>query len=193
MTTRSLCLIRRAAAIGLLAPFLLCGVTIKECPRKRVTPESYTWDFPAEANRLFSRLQFQSQALIDTAGRLAATGPGPSDVSWHMHANRLREAKKQVNEMNGILCRLAIIKPAVEPWQAKLIERAHKQAVLAAVHVDAAIKYLDGNRLRIENGAAPTYYRQIDAVETNARNLKDSLDAYTALASARNRVSDLGS
>lgn len=60
MTTRSLYFVTRAAAVGLLAPFLLCGVTINECPRRQVTPASYTWDFPAEANRLFSRLEFQS-------------------------------------------------------------------------------------------------------------------------------------
>jgi hypothetical protein len=176
----------QTVTIGLLAPFFLLGaVTVKECPRGKATSASYTWDFAAEANNLFDQFKFHNQSLIDMSDSLATASPGRS---WKMHAWRLEEAKRNVNEMNEILCRLGIIKPAVEPWQAKLIDRLSEDAVLAAIHVEAAIEYLNNNQTHVENALAPVYLQHLEAVSTSAHDLQNRLEAYKTLASAQKRV-----
>lgn len=177
--------------IGVLAPFLLGAVTVNECPKEKPTPASYTWNFTAEANRLFEQFENYSQSLIDTTDRLALVSQGPSNLSWRMHAQHLREAKADVNDMNEILCRLQTIRSAVEPWQAKLIDRIRKDTVLSAIHVGGAIEYLNDHHARIEDVGSPVYHQHIDVLYTSAQDLNNMVDAYTNLASAQARVQSM--
>jgi hypothetical protein len=185
--------VMRTAVIGLLAPFSLWAVTINKCPKGEPTPASYTWDFVGEANNLFDQLDFQDQKLMRTTDALLAMTWRPGEMSWQSHAWRLTQAKYEVNQMAEILCRLETIRSAVEPWQMRLIDRLHDKAVLSAVHVEAAINYLNDNKTRIDDIGSPVYNEHIRAVYDNARALDHNLDRYTALARAEKRVRDLES
>lgn len=182
----------RFAAIGLLAPSFVWAVSVNSCSAVGSSTDSME-SASERASEIFEEVAYHNAAVATASDHLAAIGAFPSDVSWKAHATRLTTAKENVNAISGLYCELEGLKPEVEPWQARLIDEIRQGAVTGVVHVEAAIDLLNENPARIEATGQPAYHAQVAAVYDNAKLLEEKLDAYTMLADARQRVSEIES
>ena len=125
-------------------PVTSMAATVGSCVPGKATPESYTWDFKAEASRLLDQVRVDAMKARSRADKLEQFDMEPT-ISWHSHARQLTVIKQEVNDMGRKLCRLEQIRRVVAPWQQQTIDRIAPQIKLMADSAEDAIVFLNRN------------------------------------------------
>jgi hypothetical protein len=133
---------------------------MQKCPCQNVTPASYTWNFSAEANRIFQSIQSEAQQALIDADNLDAYARD-NEVDWEIQGARLDALREEVNDMSPQLCRLETIRRVVQPWQQKEIDRIKADMLLMA----------DNTRDAIAVGSAHPNALWLQAFQESASNL----------------------
>ena len=136
----------RSFLTGCLCAAMLCyavpgtAAEMQKCPCQAVTPASYTWDFSAEADRIFRAIQSEAKQTLDQADQFQAYAQNES-LDWQIEGAWLDNIKAEVNDMGAKLCRLSTIRRVVKPWQQQEIDRIKADILLMADNTQYAIAF----------------------------------------------------
>lgn len=150
-------------------------------------PESYTWDFQAEASDLLGEVNGLAGKVYREAETLQSFARNPS-MSRESHGAQLNTMREHVNDLGTRLARLQEIKHVTAPWQQQAINRVQPLAANVAAHTEAAIVHLN------ENGNylfAPSYQEHVTEAMDQASELKNNVGNFLAYNSAQQRLDRL--
>ena len=146
---------------------------MRKCTCQAVTPASYTWDFPAEANTIFQAIQSDAQKALDTADKMSTYAADTADPDWTIQGIQLGIIRGEVNDMGARLCRLSTIRRVVKPWQQKEIDRVTADILLMADNIQDAIVFLNAHEGELW---LPAYEHYASNIYFNAHDLARSVD-----------------
>lgn len=138
---------------------------VRACPVPKPNV-SYTWDFKAEANNIFDKIQSDAQEAVDHADTLDT--PGYGYLSWETEGAQLNDVREDINDIGVKLCRLEAIRRVVSPWQQQVIDGIKGTALLMATNAENAILFLNGHQKGLW---VPTYRGDLDNLYQEAANL----------------------
>lgn len=150
-------------------------------------PESYNWDFQAEASDLLGEIHGLAGQLHREAETLQSFTRNAS-TSRESHAVQLNQMREHVNDVGTRLARLQEIKHVAAPWQQQAINRLQPLAANVAEHTEAAIVHLN------ENGnylLAPSYQEHLTEAMNQGSELKKNAGNFLAYNNAQQRLDRL--
>jgi len=156
----------------LLGPSLLMAITVKECPIRPATPESYKWNFPKETSGLFQEMMQRADDVKNDAEQLQILQSDVGEMggmSWQGEAPLLEETVKDVNSMNEMLCRLRQIERVDRPWQQHAINRMAPKLVELASYTQASMDYLNSHHDYLFD---PAYNTDINGIYLRAKQVR---------------------
>ena len=178
-----------ALCAGTLAalPVAAFAAEPQACTASRPAALSYHHNYQKEANDLLQDIRTQaSQAQRQAADLRTFARTGQED--WQAHAFKLHHVRIEVNDMGKELCRLDVIRPALEPWQQNAIDRIAPHIQLVADNAQDAIVFLNAHE---SNMWQPTYrlyvrnlYRQAHQISHTVKNVESYASAQTNHARA---------
>jgi len=180
-------ILSRLVLLGFLALPVLWADP-KMCVREAPIPESYTWNFPAEAVERFDELRAGSREVMDRAAKLDAFTRHPRLMGWESHAIELDQVRFHINDMGETLCRLQTIRHVLEPWQQKAVDRITPRLAALADQTEAAIEYLRENQTYL---ADPAYADYFDQIYEGSRDLREATTRYVDYAETTSEVERL--
>jgi len=130
------------------AALLLPAATKSEnrsCALGTPTAQSYTWNFPSEAQELLSDIASDAREARIHTDNLDRFALDPY-ISWQSHAIELDAVRDAVNDMGTKLCRLETIRRVALPWEKKAIDEAAPLIAEMASETEAAITYLNDHQ-----------------------------------------------
>jgi hypothetical protein len=163
------------------------AVTVHKCVPGQPTVASYTWDFKAEANRLFQAVQSDADQARYHADQLD-TFARDSSLSWDSNEEQLQALKQEVNDMGRKLCRLETIRRVVAPWQQAEIDRIATTVRLMADNTEDAIRF--GNTHQ-EDLWLPVYTKYADNLYAQSCTLANSTENAVTYARLSNELRNL--
>lgn len=181
-----------ALALGLCAPVAhgampAAGAARAQTEAGALPPESYTWDFQAEASELLAEVHGLASALSREADALQSFARNPR-MSRESHAVRLDQMREHINDAGARLARLQEIKHVTAPWQQSAISRLHPIAANVAEHTEAAIVHLNENPSYL---FAPSYQEHLAEAAAQADELKNTAGDFLAYNNAQQRLDRL--
>jgi len=157
-------------ALALLSATSL-GAGTKLCPvPEPATPESYTWDFNAEAAQKVADFGHEAMEIKARAAILQALARFPGLYSPESHAFELMAIRESVNRMGNELCRLLEIQRVLAPGQQETIDGVKVALTALATDTEAAIVHFAGRR-HLMNLASNQYISYIDGMYRQANEL----------------------
>lgn len=147
-------------------------------------PESYTWDFQAEASELLGEIHGLATALHREAGTLQSFARN-SKMSRESHVAQLDLMRSHINDAGTRLARLQQIKHVTAPWQQSAISRLHPIAANVAEHTEAAINHVNENPSYL---FAPSYQEHLAEAVEQAGALKNTAGNFLAYNNAQQRL-----
>lgn len=148
------------------------------CVAGKPTPESYTWNFRAEASQLLNDIQADAVHAQQHADKLE-TYASQLQISWQAHGEQLDAIRAEVNDMGQKLCRLETIRRVVAPWQQTAIKRAAKLVQLMADNTQDAIQFVDNHQGNLWMSPYPRYAANL---YQDSKQLDHSLRTYEEFA-----------
>lgn len=158
------------------------------CTPAAPTAASYTWNFSREASQLLGGIQADAAKLQDHASTLNSFDMNP-ELSWESHADQLMSVRREVNDMGSKLCRLEVIRTAVQPWQRTAIDRVAPTVRLLADNAQDALVYVNANQ---GNFWTPVYRKYTQNLYAEASTLSHSVKSFEEYAKARREDTLLG-
>jgi hypothetical protein len=158
------------------------------CPMGPPTAASYTWNFPKEASGLLVQMKTDAMRVRYIADQLGGLDRDSSGNFWQADAILLSSARKRVNAMDGMLCRLETIRRVSAPWEKQAISRIAPSVVELSDTTQAAIDYLDQNQ---EGLIFPAYTDQAEIMYNKADRIVNFVDQYDKNLSERNEAHTL--
>jgi len=140
------------SAVALLLPGAT-GSMNRSCALGPPTAQSYTWNFPREAQGLLKEVVSEAREVRQNADTLQRMTTDP-DIDWEPQAMELNQIRGAINEMGTRLCRLESIRRVASPWEQKAIDADAPLIAEMANEAQAAITYLNDNHHDLFN---PTY------------------------------------
>ncbi len=159
------------------AALLLPAATKSEnrsCALGTVTAESYTWNFPSEAQGLLSDIALDARVArshADTLDRIAMV----PDAGWELDGAELDAVRDAVNDMGTKLCRLETIRRVSTPWEQKAINEAAPLIAEMANETQAAIMFLNDHQ---SNVVGMTYEGYTDGLYQRSDKLANQMDEF---------------
>jgi hypothetical protein len=117
----------------------------RSCALGTPTAQSYTWNFPSEAQELLSDIASDAREARIHTDNLDRFAIDPN-VSWESHAVELNAVRDAVNDMGTKLCRLETIRRVALPWEKKAIDEAAPLITIMANETQAAIMFLNDHQ-----------------------------------------------
>lgn len=178
-----------ALALGLGAPAARGAMPAASAARAAaeeaaLPPESYTWDFQAEASELLGEINSLAAALHREAGTLESYARN-SKMSRESHVAQLDLMRSHINDAGTRLARLQQIKHVTAPWQQSAISRLHPIAANVAEHTEAAINHVNENPSYL---FAPSYQEHLAEAAEQAGELKNTAGNFLAYNNAQQRL-----
>ena len=127
------------AAVGVCAFAASSGQT-NACVAGPVTPQSYTWNFKQEADRIFADIQSDTEQAAEDSTTLQQVVRDP-DVDWQVEGVPLNDIRDEVNDIGMKVCRLETIRRVLDPWQQKAVDGIAGSAAEIADNTEAAIDF----------------------------------------------------
>jgi hypothetical protein len=150
-----------------------------KCSCQSVTPASYTWNFSAEANRIFTAIQPEAEQALTDADYLDADAHD-YELDWQIQAPRLNALRDEINDLSPELCRLETIRRVVKPWQQNEIDRLKAALLLMVNNTTNAIGSMNAHQSALW---LPRYEQSASNLYDDAHDLVTSVD--TAVSQAR--------
>ncbi len=125
----------------------------RSCALGTPTAQSYTWNFPSEAQELLTDIASDAREARIHTDNLDRFAIDPN-ISWQSHAVELNAVRDAVNDMGTKLCRLEMIRRVAVPWEKKAIDEAAPLITEMANEAQAAITFLNDHQ---SNLAGMTY------------------------------------
>ena len=147
------------------------SIEVRSCPIGTPTAQSYTWNFPQEAQALLGGIVAEAHAARSHADTLHRFMSNPQ-ADWQMQALELEQIRTAVNEMGAKLCRLETIRRVVSPWERKAISGAAPLITELANDTESAITYLNTTHTDLFN---PNYTRYGEELYQRSTKLANSL------------------
>jgi hypothetical protein len=169
-----------AAGMAVL-PVSSMAATSQSCAPGKVTSESYTWDFKAEASKLLDGIQADAVQARNRAETIETLNMKP-EISWKVHAEQLTAIKREINDMGRKMCRLEQIRRVVAPWQQQAIDRIAPRVTLMANSAQDAIDFLNANQ---SNFWEPVYQRYTSNMIQDSARIARSVKNFDEYAKAR--------
>lgn len=178
-----------ALALGLLGPVARgaapsAGAARAQAEETALPPESYTWDFQAEASELLGEIHGLATALHREAGTLQSFARN-SKMSRESHVAQLDLMRSHINDAGTRLARLQQIKHVTAPWQQSAISRLHPIAANVAEHTEAAINHVNESPSYL---FAPSYQEHLAEAAEQAGELKNTAGDFLAYNNAQQRL-----
>ena len=173
------------AGIAVL-PVSSMAATAHSCVPGRVTPQSYTWDFKAEASRLLDQIRVDAVKAHGQADLIKSFNLEP--ISWQSHSEQWSAIKREVNDMGGKLCRLEQIRRVLAPWQRQAIDRVAPQVRLMADSATDAIYFLNANEGHFWE---PVYRKYTSNVDQDSGRILRSVSNFEEYAKTRGEEMNL--
>ncbi|MGP8244668.1 MAG: hypothetical protein ACLQVN_09135 [Bryobacteraceae bacterium] len=164
------------------------AAVLKKCACQAVTPASYTWNFPAEANRIFQAIQTDAQQVLNQADKLQASAED-QELDWQTQGDRVNTIRTEVNDMGAKVCRLGVIRRVVKPWQQKEIDRIKADVLLMADNTQYAITFGNSHQNTLWLMAYRDYANNLYA---DSKDLTRSVDKAVAYANISKEYRNLG-
>jgi len=165
---------------GLAAmPVSSMAATAQSCVPGKATPESYTWDFKAEASKLLDQIRMDAVKAQGRADVIKTYNLEP--ISWQSHADELTAIKREINDMGRKLCRLEQIRRVLAPWQQQTIDRIAPQVRLMANSATDAISFLNSNE---GNFWEPIYQKYTSNIAQDSGRISRSVTNFEEYAKA---------
>lgn len=175
-----------AAALCFAAPG--AAAEMQACPCQKVTPASYTWNFSAEANRIFRSIQPDAQQALTHADNFDAYSTD-MEVGWPIQGPRLNALRAEINDMGTKLCRLETIRRVVQPWQQKEIDRIKADMLLIADNTRDAIALGNSHRNALW---IPALRESANNLYADASDLVHSVDQAVVNTNRQHRNGSIG-
>lgn len=157
------------------------AVKVRECPIRKPTPASYTWNFRQEANNIFTDIQqdawqaqYHAEVLQSMVGRA-------DELSWLSNLSQLNQIRDAVNHIGAQMCRLETIRRVLAPWQQRTVDRLDKTVMLMAYNTQDAIAFGNIHRTTLW---VPTYGKYVNTLYTEAKGLTHSMNNAVEYAKA---------
>ena len=176
-----------AIVIGLSSTGLF-ATSAKLCPTGPPTAASYTWNFPKEASGLLVQMKTDAIQVRDIADKLDGLDHEPFDNFWQYDATLLDSARKQVNDMDGMLCRLETIRRVSSPWEKQAISRIAPSVVELSDTTQATIDYLNQNQRAL---VFPAYTDEAGIMYNKAGRIVNFVNEYQKYVNERNEARTL--
>lgn len=180
-----------ALALGFCVPGVRGAAPAASAARAQteaaLPPESYTWDFQAEASQLLGEVHGLASALYREAESLQSFARNPQ-MARESHVVQLNQMREHINDTGARLARLQEIKHVTAPWQQSAISRLHPIAANVAEHTEAAIVHLNENPGYL---FAPSYQEHLSEVAEQAGELKNTAGNFLAYNNAQQRLDRL--
>jgi hypothetical protein len=157
------------------------------CVVPKVTPQSYTWDFKGEANRIFKDIQDEANDALYRSDQLQTFTM--NDGPWGGDSDLLNRVKEDVNSIENKLCRLETIRRVVDPEQQRTIEKIGVSAQLMANSLVSAYQFGDAHP---EALWSPAFRRSLDNLRTEASRLTHSVDSAVQYAKGQKERRKMG-
>ena len=129
-----------------------------------------------EANRLFAAIDADAQATRDAAAKVQSYD-NDTLISWETHAVQWNKAQRAVNDIGEKVCRLEEIRPALEPWQQRIVDHVAVSTRLMADNAEDAILFLndhEGNLwMPMYKRYAANLYQQADQMTKSTSRASD--------------------
>jgi hypothetical protein len=164
------------------------AATGQSCVPGKATPESYTWDFKAEASRLLDLIRADAIQAQDHADKIANYNM-ESEISWQLQGTEWTAIKREIDDMGGKLCRLEQIRRVVAPWQQQAIDRVAPQVRFMADSATDAIHFLDSNE---GNFWEPVYQKYASNIARDSGRIARSVQNFEEYAKAHSEEMHLG-
>jgi hypothetical protein len=156
----------------LLGPAVLLAYTQAPCQCGKPTPESYKWNFPAEASHLLNQVKQDSLKIQNSADQLEAYDREPMTIDWRAEATLLDNTIPQVRALDRMQCRLRIIKRMTTPDQQATIQRIVPQIMVLTTATNRAVHFLNHNH---EYLWAPRYVAYATEIRNSANLINTDL------------------
>lgn len=162
--------------LGTLAvAFLIvpAGLALARTAPDAASTRADTMSTTTNVQRTFSKIQDLAQNIREEIGPLKFDTNG-TQVTWKVHSTRLMKVKKQVNQMENEVNRIATRKASLPDWQQQLLGNVKRDTHELVYQTQAAVKQL--NKLRNTNALALTRYPQyIDQISQKANDAASSI------------------
>ena len=165
----------------LFASALLVGaatnIETRSCPIGTPTAQSYTWDFPREAQTLLGDIVAEAHTARTHADALHEFMLDPH-TDWQVQALELDKIRTAVNDMGTKLCRLETIRRVVSPWERKAISGAAPLITELANDAESAITYLNTSRTYLFNPKYTGYGEDLYQRSTKLANSLGEMEKF---------------
>jgi hypothetical protein len=168
-------------AVMILVPAGSLWGAARECVVAKPTPASATWNFHQEADNIFTGILRDAQRADYHAEQLRNIVSTAEIVDWPSDVNEFNGLQTAVDDMGGKLCRLETIRPVLEAWQQKAVDRIAKTVTLLADNTQDALLFGDKHR---ETLWMPTYQRYTENLYSESHALVRSMQHAVKLAHA---------
>ena len=161
----------------MISPVLALAVpqtmAVAPCECGPVTPQSYTYNFSAEAQRLLDQAKQDSYLVQNYVATLEGMDGDPYTNDWHMDTYELGHAADIVQRLDKIECRLRNIERATTPQQQAVIKRVVPEIVILTDNMNRTMQYVNHNQHYLWNpqyvARARQMYRSTERIDNYLR------------------------
>lgn len=182
-------LVRTIGTLLLLGLVMSAGMLLAETTNQppAVTSNSANWYDVEQASRMLNRMQTLSLKVRKEVARIQVQD---WQLYWSDQADRLSQAKADINEIGVDLAKLDQMKSRIEPWQQNLLEKVTPQVHEMVYSMDVALKTIKAHHDRYRLMLSE-YPQNINIIYKNANQMAGTIGTVTQYAHAEERMAEL--